>query len=374
MPLWGDSTVRSLAVTLVVLGGLIVVHELVTIWRLPERSRVRRWAALVMVWWSAAVGLLVRGIVVADAAPSAESASVDNVVSATLASSVLSHVLTRRRQQIRERQVPDRLTIEEARAMAVLARAAGETAPSGKMNLDDSHPTVGIVLDAVNRVARPDVDRTPPVLMEWSALLRVYGTPRVETSTGTEIKYHKSRALELTAWLAFNRDRRSRSAARTAIWDIEISDATFSTVVSDLRRALSTIDPDVSPTDWVPTTYTDEIIMSDRLITDADLLRDALELFRVEPSVDAHLYEVLAMVRDVPFAGTRWSWADLDGTTTRLVILAVDASIEAARYAADSQRPDLLDIAATAGLRVMPGCPELVAIQQSYLSRVSMSR
>lgn len=364
----------AIGVVLCISGLVVVLHEVIRIGRTPERSTMHRWAALVAVWWAAAVGFVTKSVVSSSPPAKAEASDADGVIAGALASSVVSHILTRRREQMRLRRVPDRLTQDESRALGSIMSSA-RTSSVGAGDFDPAacpDQAVRAVLDAVERTG--PADQPTSVVAEWSAVLRVYGAPRLESRTGEPLEYRKSRALELTAWLAFNRDRQSRSAARTAIWDIEVSDATFSTVVSDLRRTLTTIDPDVEPGSWLPTTYTDEIALSNLVTTDADLLRRALVSFESSPSVDAELFDVLGMVRDVPFAGTRWSWADLDGTTTRLVILAVDASIAAARFAEESGRADLLEVAVTSGMRVMPGCPELVAIQQSFLSRVSMSR
>ena len=68
-------------------------------------------------------------------------------------------------------------------------------------------------------------------------------------------------------------------------------------------------------------------------------------------------------MRDVPFAGTSYSWADLDGTTTRLVILAVTAAMEVASWALTAGDSTAFEIAITAGLRVLPGHEELLALQ-----------
>lgn len=369
-----DELFRGAAIILTITGGIVLLRELVSVWRTPDSSAARRWLAIVVLWWSGAVGFMMRGTAAGPPTTGSGQTPVDDELAAGLAGSVVSHILTRRREQMRARRSPDRFTTEESAVMGAIARAgSARTDPAPGVDVTEStDPRIRLVLEAVERTEPRETAPSP--VGEWAALLRVYGTPRVETTRGAVVTYRKSRALELTAWLAFNRDRQSRSAARTAIWDIDVSDATFSTVVSDMRRTLSTVDTAMSPSDWLPTTYTDEISLSTQLTTDADLIRRAHATFINSPSVDSELYRALTLVRDVPFAGTRWSWADLDGTTTRLVILVVDASIDAARFAADNGRSDLLEVAVAAGMRVMPGCSELSEIQQSYLSRVSMSR
>jgi hypothetical protein len=114
--------------------------------------------------------------------------------------------------------------------------------------------------------------------------------------------------------------------------------------------------------------------MDTQLVTDAELMSQRLEEFRREPSSWQKLADVLFTIRDAPFAGTEFSWADLDGTTTRLTILAIEASSALARWARDEGDASLALRATSAGLKVLPGCEELLEIEQSFLPAVSTSR
>jgi hypothetical protein len=204
--------------------------------------------------------------------------------------------------------------------------------------------------------------------------VRLYGFPRVENINGEEAVFRKSRALELLVWLSLNKQRPRRSAARTALWEYAVSDATFCTVISDMRRGLQELSPRKSSTDWFRPTYTDAISMDTQLVTDAELMSQRLEEFRKEPASWNKLADVLFTIRDAPFAGTEFSWADLDGTTTRLTILAIEASSALARWARDEGDTSLALRATSAGLKVLPGCEELLEIEQSFLPAVSTSR
>ena len=205
-------------------------------------------------------------------------------------------------------------------------------------------------------------------------VVRLYGFPRVENVNGEEAVFRKSRALELLVWLSLNKQRPRRSAARTALWEYAVSDATFCTVISDMRRGLQELSPRKSSTDWFRPTYTDAISMDTQLVTDAELMSQRLEEFRKEPASWNKLADVLFTIRDAPFAGTEFSWADLDGTTTRLTILAIEASSALARWARDEGDTSLALRATSAGLKVLPGCEELLEIEQSFLPAVSTSR
>jgi two-component SAPR family response regulator len=205
-------------------------------------------------------------------------------------------------------------------------------------------------------------------------IVRLYGYPEVQSRQGIQASFRKKRALELLVWLSLNRDRPRRSAARTALWQIDVSDATFSTVVSDLRRGLSDLDSSVDRMEFLPTTYSDELVLSNRITTDYELLRESLVLFREDNSNHQSLANQLAEIRDVPFSGTSYEWADLDGTTTRLIITAMQASQELAEYGKSTGDVDLMTVAVTAGLRVMPGCEELLKIQEEFLEMKMHSR
>lgn len=205
-------------------------------------------------------------------------------------------------------------------------------------------------------------------------MVRLYGFPKVENVNGDEAIFRKSRALELLVWLSLNKERPRRSAARTALWEYAVSDATFCTVISDMRRGLQELAPRQSTTDWFRPTYTDAISMDTQLVTDAELIMNRLEEFRSNPAMWKGLADVLMTIRDAPFAGTEFSWADLDGSTTRLTILAIEASGELARWARNNGDVSLALRATSAGLKVLPGCEELLEIEQSFLPAVSTSR
>jgi two-component SAPR family response regulator len=207
-----------------------------------------------------------------------------------------------------------------------------------------------------------------------SVVVRLYGYPKVENHKGEEASFRKSRALELLVWLSLNKERPRRSAARTALWEYAVSDATFCTVISDMRRGLQELSPRRSSTEWFRPTYTDAISIDTHLVTDAELITQRLQEFYRDPSSWRNLADILFTIRDAPFAGTQFSWADLDGTTTRLTILAIEASSTLARWARDERDTSLALRATSAGLKVLPGCEELLEIEQSFLPAVSTSR
>jgi hypothetical protein len=288
-----------------------------------------------------------------------------------MATLLLRNILQQRREQIHRRTMPDVLTDEEVELLSEVQEiASGASAVVLGSELDHSSTVVKVLMNAVERLDETEVRRSESPLF----IVRLYGYPEVESRQGLRASFRKKRALELLVWLSLNRDRPRRSAARTALWQIDVSDATFSTVVSDMRRGLSDLDSSVNRAEFLPTTYSDELLLSNRITTDYELLRESLMLFRDDHLNHESLANQLAEIRDVPFSGTSYEWADLDGTTTRLIITAMQASQELAEYAKSMGDVDLMTIAVAAGLRVMPGCEELLQIQQQFLTMRMHSR
>lgn len=210
--------------------------------------------------------------------------------------------------------------------------------------------------------------------VDWDAVVRVYGFPIVENSVGDRASFSKSRSLEVLAWLGMNSDRPRRSAVRTAIWDIEITDSTFSTILSDIRRGLNKLETPLIESQWIPPTFTDYINMGNRLTTDFDLLSQAFHAFQEDDRNVQNLVTQLSKIRDAPFAGADYMWADLDGTTTRMIVVAVESALSLAKWAHREGETHACLVAVKAGLRVFPGCEELLEIQKSFLSSRLLSR
>jgi hypothetical protein len=296
---------------------------------------------------------------------------VELAIAPAMATLLIQKILQQRREQIRRGSMPDVLSAEEVELLSEVQQIASSTSVSTVASeLDHSSTIVKVLSEAVNRLDETEVRRSENPLF----VVRLYGYPEVESREGLRATFRKKRALELLVWLSLNRDRPRRSAARTALWQIDVSDATFSTVVSDMRRGLSDLDSSVNRAEFLPTSYSDELLLSNRITTDFELLRESLVLFRENQLNHRPLAHQLAEIRDVPFSGTSYEWADLDGSTTRLIIMAMQASQELAEYGKSIGDVDLMTVAVSAGLRVMPGCEELLQIQEQFLAMNMHSR
>ena len=208
--------------------------------------------------------------------------------------------------------------------------------------------------------------------VDWRIIVRVLGAPVVETSAGDTITIGKGKSLELLTWLVEHRESSTRSAARTALWSENIQDATFSNVVSDLRRSLNTSAGDLENEEWIPRTFTNQMILNDKVVTDAFIIENFLKLYLDNPNESNRnrLEESLSYVRDLPFAGTNYSWADAEGITTSHVITTVQAAVLLGEYAISVNDTETLFYVTEKGLRVLPGHEELVALRMKGHSKV----
>ena len=193
--------------------------------------------------------------------------------------------------------------------------------------------------------------------VEYSALIRVLGPVEVVDNHHSEVHFRKSKSLELLCWLSLHRDRPTVSAARTALWEVDVEDATFHTVLSELRRGLNS--HGITDAAWRATKQ--RLALDPLIFTDAELFRRVLlaiddddsELSTIRALEE--LCGVLALVRGLPFAGEDYAWADAEGITSTFVWLVTRAVDTAAQLAKHLNDDAALLAAATAGLRMMPG-------------------
>jgi two-component SAPR family response regulator/flagellar biosynthesis protein FliQ len=217
---------------------------------------------------------------------------------------------------------------------------------------------------------KDEVDRGGDV--DWRIIVRVLGAPVVETSAGDTITIGKGKSLELLTWLVEHRESSTRSAARTALWSENIQDATFSNVVSELRRALNEFAGVPENEEWIPRTFTNQMVLNDKVVTDAFIIENFLKHYLDNPNEinRNRLEESLSYVRDLPFAGTNYSWADAEGITTSHVITTVQAAVLLGEYAISVNDTETLFYVTEKGLRVLPGHEELVALRMKGHSKV----
>jgi len=202
-------------------------------------------------------------------------------------------------------------------------------------------------------------------------VVSLFGGITVADRSGDTASFSRSKSVELLAWLVTHRDRSTRTAARTALWDLDVRDATFANVVSEARRTLARL---VTPPEgeWLARTLTEELPLDHRVVSDSELISARLDhARRVRDHDDAIelLGPVLDLITDAPFAGTDYLWPDAEGITSNLVLLAVGACTELAGRALRVGDIDTLFAATDRGLRVLPGHEEMIALRMRAHAR-----
>ena len=320
--------------------------------------------------WRSVLGIGTATIAVAAVPPPAQhQIAVPDMVAPAVAWEVLRRILERRRSQSlgpHGETVPRRLTSPEMEVLSRVARTAGapRAASVPDVEAQELPADVGALLTAVEE-CEPITSVAPSA--DWTILVRLMGEPCVENRAGERAIFAKKRSLELLCWMVLNRDRSTRSAARTAMWDLDVADSTFSTIVSEMRRAVRRLDSHDTPQFLSRPTYSDALPLSASVVTDVDLLDHAFQTASANPTAIDAVAQVLSLVRDVPFAGVAYQWADLDGSTTRAIISVMRAVDMVISVGQQTDRVDLVLAGTRAGLRVMPGDEHLLAIQGSLV-------
>jgi hypothetical protein len=238
---------------------------------------------------------------------------------------------------------------------------------------DPAEPVVPVEpTGAVDSPTGADADEAPAFEPRpHQIVVGLIGGVDVRARSGEAGSFERSKTVELIAWLTTHRDRATRSGARTALWDLDVRDATFANVVSEARRGLARLVPPPDGEEWVGRTLTEQLPIHDLVVTDAELVEDRLAHARVQPPGQAleTLRPAVELVRDMPFAGTSYLWPDAEGITSNLVLLAITTTAEFAGHALSLGDTDAVFWATGKGLRVLPGHEELIALRMRAHAR-----
>lgn len=199
----------------------------------------------------------------------------------------------------------------------------------------------------------------------YKVLVRILGPVDVQLADGTVIKFEKTKTIELLAWLTNHRSRPTRSAARTALWEFNVADATFTNVVSDIRRTLNQMHLLEPLEEWIPRTFSDQLPFHYSIISDGELLEDCISRAQKLSPAEAvvELHRGLELVRDLPFAGTGYLWPDAEGITSQLVMTVITAACMAAELDLSSGNVEGVFWATAQGLKVLGAHEELFALR-----------
>jgi Bacterial transcriptional activator domain len=240
---------------------------------------------------------------------------------------------------------------------------------------DAERELISVELEAVNEVEWADCAGEDPhpsfVERGHQIVVSLLGAVEVRDLDGRPGTFERSKTVELIAWLATHRERATRSGARTALWELDVRDATFANVVSEARRGLARLVAPPAGEEWVARTLTEQLPLHESVVTDADLVEDRLAHARLVPPGEAieTLRPAVAMIRDMPFAGTSYLWPDAEGITSNLVLLAITAASEFAGHALSMGDTEGVFWATAHGLKVLPGHEELIGLRMQAHAR-----
>lgn len=213
--------------------------------------------------------------------------------------------------------------------------------------------------------------RAPNVGGERTILVRLMGPVLVESIDGTEVTFEKSRSVELLAWLVTHRDRPTRAAARTAMWESDVQNATFNNIVSDLRTGLQAFYAGAGAV-GLEKSFDEHLRFDTGIISDADLLDRALTAYLDSDGElqRSDLRAALRMVREMPFLGADYLWPDPEGITSNIVHLIVSASRVVAEDALERDEFDEVFFATGQGLKVLRNHEGLIGLRmRAYAKR-----
>lgn len=228
------------------------------------------------------------------------------------------------------------------------------------------------MIDGLREAALKVEPHRPPSFDDHErVLVRVMGPVLIESTDGTEMVFEKSRSIELLAWLVTHRDRPTRAAARTAMWESDVQNATFNNIVSDLRTGLQHC--------YIGTgivalekSFDEQLKFDSGIVSDADLLDRALHAF-----IDSNgeherrvLRSALRMVREMPFLGSDYLWPDPEGITSNIVHVIVSAAMVVTEDALERGEFDEVFFATGQGLKVLRNHEGLIGMRmRAYAKR-----
>ncbi len=205
----------------------------------------------------------------------------------------------------------------------------------------------------------------PTAVEPWTLMVRVLGPVDVVDRGGQPASFERAKALELVVWLAQHQQSATRAGARAALWELDVSNASFSNVVSEARRALARLATSPDGEDWIARTYVERLPLHDGVVLDADLVRDHLTRARGLSGAAAvdELRRALALVRGAPYAGRTFLWTDAEALPSTLTLLVTTVAAELGRRLLDENDAEGVFAATAVGLDVLPGHEELIALR-----------
>jgi hypothetical protein len=213
--------------------------------------------------------------------------------------------------------------------------------------------------------AQRPADGSAHVDTPWELLVSVLGGAGVISRNGGPVSFERGKSLELVTWLSQHRERPTRSAARTALWELAVRDSTFANVVSDARRTMARVVAPPDGEEWIERTLSEDLPLHPLVVSDAELLRarwNRIAGLDAQQVIDV-LRPGLEQITGMPFASTNYLWADAEGIASTLIMLVTSAATECARCALELDDIETVFWATGQGLKVLSGHEELIGLR-----------
>ena len=208
----------------------------------------------------------------------------------------------------------------------------------------------------VNRSENYNISR----IGDWQICVRIMGPVEIATRSWETLRFERSKSAELLTWLVMHRERPTRIAARTALWEVSIEDSTFNNVVSGVRRAINQ-----NGQNLLGKESNDVFRIGSEVITDVEILQIAIENAEIKGGDQDFLAlrEALELVRDLPFAGENFVWADTEGITSNVVLTIITGALLLSDFYMSQQDLSGVFWATGQGLKALRGHEALIALR-----------
>ena len=197
-------------------------------------------------------------------------------------------------------------------------------------------------------------------IANWKICVRIMGPVEVADRSWDALRFEKSKSAELLTWLVTHRERPTRIAARTALWEMSIENSTFNNVVSGVRKAINQ-----NGNNLLERESNDVLKVGTEVITDVQILEAAIGRVKNKGADEDFimLRDALGLVRDLPFAGEDYVWADTEGITSNVVLTVITGALMLSDFYLSRQDLNGVFWATGQGLKALRGHEELIALR-----------
>jgi hypothetical protein len=228
------------------------------------------------------------------------------------------------------------------------------------MQIAEAESLRALQSDLSKPLVQKPIDFNTSRIADWRICVRIMGPVEVADRSWGTLRFELSKSAELLTWLVTHRERPTRIAARTALWEVSIEDSTFNNVVSGIRKVINQ-----KGFNLLERESNDVLKIGAEVITDVQILETAIERAKNKGADEdfVMLREALNLVRDLPFAGEDFVWADTEGITSNVVLTVITGALMLSDFYMTRQDLNGVFWATGQGLKALRGHEELIALR-----------